>query len=374
MCSSYSTLIGLLERTARHHPERIAFRFGSEALSYAELRARAYSLARELLRRGVAKGDRIAVVMHKGIEMPVAVYGAMTAGAVYVPIDPLAPNARIERILEQCGVRLCIASERLAPKVAGLPSTDVLIAGTPASEPAAPAVLPALPHLSGDDLAYIIFTSGSTGVPKGIVHTHFSASAFAAMMVEHFAMESTDRVSGVSPLHFDMSTFDFFAANAVGACTVLLSEAHQKAPASLTALVEQERLTVWYSTPFTLIQALDFGGLSERDWSSLRRVIYAGEAFPVRQLNRLIEQLPQARFTNAYGPAETNVSHIFDLPQGAWPTARVPIGRPCSRRSDEDRRRARSRGGRGRALDQRTDDAQGVLGRPGSLGEGAGNP
>jgi amino acid adenylation domain-containing protein len=327
MSSSDSTLIALLERSARCHPQRTAFRFGSETLTYAELRARAYSLARELLRRGVGRGDRIAVVMHKGIEMPVAVYGAMAAGAVYVPIDPLAPNSRIERILEQCGVSLSIASERLVAKLSGFPATDVLIAGTRTFE--SKPELPPLPPLTGDDLAYVIFTSGSTGVPKGIVHTHASASAFATMMVEYFGLDSTDLVSGVSPLHFDMSTFDFFAANSAGACTVLLSEAHQKAPASLTALVEREKLTVWYSTPFTLIQALDFGGLEERDWSSLRSVIYAGEPFPVRQLNRLIERLPQARFSNAYGPAETNVSHIFDLPRGPWPAAHVPIGRPC---------------------------------------------
>jgi amino acid adenylation domain-containing protein len=329
MSNSDSTLIGLLEQTAQRHPQRTAFRFGSEALTYAELRVRAYALARELLHRGVGRGDRIAVVMHKGIEMPVAVYGAMAAGAVYVPIDPLAPSSRIERILEQCGVRLSIASERLAAKLSGFSSTDVLIAGAQTFEYEPSGELPPLPALSGEDLAYVIFTSGSTGVPKGIVHTHASASAFATMMVEHFGVDSTDVVSGVSPLHFDMSTFDFFAANSAGACTVLLSEAHQKAPASLTALVERDKLTVWYSTPFSLIQALDFGGLEARDWSSLRSVIYAGEPFPVRQLNRLMERLPQARFSNAYGPAETNVSHIFDLPRGPWPSTQVPIGRPC---------------------------------------------
>jgi amino acid adenylation domain-containing protein len=329
MSERASTLLALLEETAQRHPERTAFRFGNETVTYAALRERAYALAHELARRGVAKGDRVAVLMHKGLEMPVAVYGVMAAGAAYVPVDPLAPDARVERILDQCGVRLSIASERLAPKLAGCAGTSVLIAPPSAPYPAPPAGEPEPVAVRADDLAYIIFTSGSTGVPKGIVHTHASASAFAVMMVEHFGIESSDRVSGVSPLHFDMSTFDFFAANAAGACTVLISEAHQKAPASLTALVEQERLTVWYSTPFTLIQALDFGGLAQRDWRSLRHLIYAGEPFPVRQLNRLVELLPETRFSNAYGPAETNVSHIFDLPEGPWPAPQVPIGRPC---------------------------------------------
>jgi amino acid adenylation domain-containing protein len=326
MSSSERTLLALLAETVQRYPERTAYRFGSEALTYAALSERAYSLARELLRRGVARGDRVAVFMNKGIEMPIAVYGVMAAGAAYVPVDPLAPAGRIERILEQCGVRLCIASERLAPKLVGFANTSVLLAGVTVPDSASS---PTLPVVRADDLAYIIFTSGSTGVPKGIVHTHASATAFAKMMVEHFELESGDLVSGVSPLHFDMSTFDFFAANAAGACTVLVSEAHQKAPASLTALVEHENLTVWYSTPFTLIQALDFGGLAQRNWRSLRRVIYAGEAFPVQQLNRLVELLPRARFSNAYGPAETNVSHIFDLPPGAWLAPHVPIGRPC---------------------------------------------
>jgi amino acid adenylation domain-containing protein len=327
---SPQTLNKLLNDSAARYPARPAFRFGDDEMTYADLKMAARSFATALTRRGVGKGDRVGILLNKGLEMPVAVYSAMAAGGVFVPIDPLAPRGRIANIIKQCGIRLTITSQRLASRLP-MEVAEVLITDDHPAWTTTPSnTSDTLPALSGEDIAYIIFTSGSTGQPKGIVHSHSSAVAFVRMMAEHFGLRADDRVSGVSPLHFDMSTFDFFAANAVGACTVLFSEAHQKVPASMTALCEAARLTVWYSTPFSLIQALEFGGLEQRNWKSLRRIIYAGEAFPVRHLNRLIALLPETHFSNAYGPAETNVSHIFDLPPGKWPHQQVPIGYSCT--------------------------------------------
>jgi amino acid adenylation domain-containing protein len=184
-----------------------------------------------------------------------------------------------------------------------------------------------------DDAAYIIFTSGSTGVPKGIVHTHRSAVAYATMAADLYDLRADDRLSNFPPLHFDQSTFDFFSGPAVGATTVMIGEQHQRIPASLSSLIEAERLSIWYSVPFALVQLLLYGVLDQRDLSSLRWVIYGGEPFPIKHLRALMNRWPHARFSNCYGPAETNqctYHHLdTDLADGLDDDASIPIGEMC---------------------------------------------
>ncbi|NJL94878.1 MAG: amino acid adenylation domain-containing protein [Anaerolineae bacterium] len=180
-----------------------------------------------------------------------------------------------------------------------------------------------------DDLAYIMYTSGSTGQPKGIMHTHASGLSYARTAAATYSLLPEDRLSNHSPLHFDMSTFDYFSGPLAGATTVLIPEAYTLLPASLSQLVQDERLSIWYSVPFALIQLLLRGALDQRDLSSLRWVLYGGEPFPIGHLRALMERWPQARFSNVYGPAEVNQCTYYHLPPPqTWPADQenVPLG------------------------------------------------
>ena len=98
------------------------------------------------------------------------------------------------------------------------------------------------------------------------------------------------------------------------------------APA-ITRIIEEQRLSVWYSTPTALRLLADYGALDRRDLSSLRLVLFAGEVFPVPILRRLMGKLPGPRYVNLYGPTETNVCTYFIVAstpdEGAGP---IPIG------------------------------------------------
>jgi non-ribosomal peptide synthetase component F len=135
---------------------------------------------------------------------------------------------------------------------------------------------PSLP-LTELDLAYILYTSGSTGTPKGMMHTHRSGLSFALWGATTYGLVVGEHVSNHAPLHFDLSTFDFFAAEQAGATTVIVPEAITKLPADLGKLMARERIAVWYSVPFALIQLLERGKLEAVDLSHLRWVLFAGE-------------------------------------------------------------------------------------------------
>ena len=92
----------------RKPPDSIAFRFADDQLEYAQLNARANQLACQLIEMGIRKADRVGIYMHKSLDLPVAIYGIMKAGAAYVPIDPLAPIDRIAFILNDCQIKCLI--------------------------------------------------------------------------------------------------------------------------------------------------------------------------------------------------------------------------------------------------------------------------
>jgi amino acid adenylation domain-containing protein len=281
-----------------------------------------------LIEQGVRRGDRVGIYLNKNLESAVAIYGIMKTGAGYVPLDPLAPVSRISFIMRDCNIRHLIvdnskrrqllqlaATETLCESIIGLSTPVDLQTRTVSWDDVAvmPNRTPVVKMIE-HDLAYVMYTSGSTGKPKGLMHTHHSGLSYARMSASLYNLHHQDRLSNHSPLHFDMSTFDYFSGPLAGAATVIIPEEYTKLPASLSKLMEAERLTIWYSVPFALTQLLLRGVLDSRDLTSLRWVLFGGEPFPPKYLRALIKQWPHARFGNVYGPAEVNQCTYFHVP------------------------------------------------------------
>ncbi|MGE0461428.1 MAG: amino acid adenylation domain-containing protein [Vicinamibacterales bacterium] len=334
-----------VDRAADAAPDREAVRCAGSALAYGDLARRSNGLARRLVDEGVRRGDRVGIFTTKSVDVAVAMHGIMKAGAAYVPLDPFAPPARTAFVIRDCGIRHLVTTDArldqsglleeqghgLSTLVGSGPREGLRTLSWDEVNAAAADTPPAL-TLTELDLAYILYTSGSTGTPKGMMHTHRSGLSFALWGAATYGLSAGDRVSNHAPLHFDLSTFDFFAAEQAGATTVIVPEAITKLPADLARLMAREQIAVWYSVPFALIQLLERGNLPAVDLSHLRWILFAGEVFPVKHLRALMETLPHVRFSNLYGPAETNVCTYFHVP--APPPASsdepVPIGRPCA--------------------------------------------
>ena len=180
------------------------------------------------------------------------------------------------------------------------------------------------------DPSYILHTSGSTGMPKLILHTHRSAMSFVDWAVAEYSLTDEDRLSNHSSHHTCFATFDYYAAAAVGATTVILPPSVLMMPASLSTRIEEEQISVWYSVPAALIQLSLRGNLETRNLDTLRWILFAGETFPEKHLRRLMEQIPSARFSHVYGSTEVNVCTYYHLPEDGDFVVPLPIGRPCS--------------------------------------------
>lgn len=338
----------IIERAAERFPDQDAFRCEGEGLSYAELLAHSNSLAHLLIDHGVLRGDRVGICMPRCLESAVAIYGIMQAGAAYVPIDPHTPLPGVQRLITDCGIRHLIGhrlTHRTLSQLAaegtelnvmiGIDDPQSLVQTIPWNEAVgfhthAPTGVGTMEH----DPAYIMYSSGSTGRPKGIMHTHRSGLSYAELSVRTYEVSPDDRIGNHSPLHFDMSTFGYFSGPFAGATTVLIPEPYTKIPASLSQLMESERLTIWYSVPGALIHLLARGVLDQRNLDSLRWVLFGGEPFAARHVQALMEHWPQAAFSNVYGPAEVNQCTYYHVPKfddcmdrADIRTQVIPIGR-----------------------------------------------
>ena len=327
----------ILDRSAEQFPGHEAFRCDDNSLTYRELWERANGLAHTLISMGVQRGDRVGIYLSKSLESAVAIYGIWKAGAAYVPLDPRAPVTRTVYAINHCGIRHLITQKSKRMKLPQLlqalkapvgthPASLRYVVGVPEgvelphgvnhcswSDISPSGIAPSVRILE-QDLAYIMYTSGSTGTPKGIMHTHRSGLNYARMAAHTYGLTHDDRLGNHSPLHFDMSTLDYFSGPLVGATTVIIPEAYTKMPASLSQLAQDEALTIWYSVPFALIQLLLRGVLGERDLSSLRWVLFGGELYPAKYMYGLMKRLPRARFSNVYGPAEVNQCSYYHVP------------------------------------------------------------
>jgi amino acid adenylation domain-containing protein len=341
------TLDQLLAASAESRGDAPALIDGDRSLSYGELEARAGRLAGLLAELGVARGDRVGIYLDKSIEAIVAVYGVLRAGASYVPLDPQAPPKRLGYVLADADIRVLLTGaekedlwEPLVAADAPLESLVVLNAASGPSPPKGVRLLTSsdiadahhsarsLTAATDQDLAYVLYTSGSTGTPKGVMLSHRNCLAFVEWAVAEFAVSAEDRLSNHAPLHFDLSTFDLFAAAHAGASLVLIPPETSVFPGALRRAIGDSEITIWYSVPSILTMLAVRGGLAVGDLPRLRCMLFAGEVFPTRFLRQLMSLLPHVRFANLYGPTETNVCTWYDVPMlPEEMTAPIPIGK-----------------------------------------------
>ncbi len=335
----------LLTASARRHPDRTAVEDGDRTLTYAELDAASNRVANLLRERGVERGDRVGLFLEKSLESIVGLYGALKAGAAYVPLDPRSPTSRLGYIVRDCGIRVLLTGAEKADAWSDLtadasPLHTMVVLNADDVE-AAPGVrtlsrrdvdasgpMPPAVEQIDLDLAYVLYTSGSTGAPKGVMLSHLNALAFVLWAAETFEIRPDDRLSSHAPLHFDLSVFDLFATAAASAAVVLVPPEASVFPVHLRDFIADRRISVWYSVPSILSMLALRGGLAHRSLPDLRTILFAGEVFPIGFLRTLTELLPHVGFHNLYGPTETNVCTWYTVkPADRDRSEPVPIGR-----------------------------------------------
>jgi len=306
----------------RHQPEAIGLMETDRFLSYCDLLARAQSVAAGLQTLGIQPGQPVAIHLDRGIDAVIAVFGALLAGACYVPLDLKNPKPRLAFIIADAKVHAVLG---LGEAPAWLDESLWLDINACSKEPPKPV------ETSADSLAAILYTSGSTGQPRGVALSHGAVASFALWAADLVALQDNDRIASSAPFFFDLSTFDLYAVLGAGASLYFVPSALSLSPARLSLWLKEQAIRGWYAVPSLLAFLAYKGNLAQTPLPCLRFLIFAGEVFPTPALIDLATKLPLTVLYNFFGPTETNVCCY-------WPVQRehlvadqsIPIGLPAA--------------------------------------------
>ncbi len=314
-------LASYLEAAALRTPSAVAVRMGAAVLSYAALAGMVRGLHARLRAMGVGPGHRVALVADRSLEAIVAVYGVLRAGGTLVPVEPGLPPARLAQVLADASpsVILHTGARRVLAALRQSDCTVPLVHVVGEGEEDAAGLEIAQMDPGADGL--MLYTSGSTGGPKAVRLSVRAVHAFVNWSAKRVLLTQEDVVAHLSPLSFDLFTFEIFAPAVVGATIQVVPPAATQAPASLVDALAGCSLV--YTVPAVWMRLLA-GDLAPLRHGPLRRIVYAGEAFPVPALVALMAAIPNRTVENWFGPTETNVccAYVFDAP----PVEAVPIG------------------------------------------------
>jgi amino acid adenylation domain-containing protein len=315
--------------------DRPAIVHDGHACAFEQLAWLAKRCASQLVRKSDATNRPIAVYLPKSSDTVVADLGILYSGNCYMNLDLGSPPQRIKSILGNVDPLFVITAK---PHLHALTALDVppdrilLIDEIHAEDgPVEDGELKRRRDAAIDtDPVCIINTSGSTGVPKSVVMHHRSIIDFLDWVLDRFDFDEHDVIGSLSPFYFDIYTLELYVALARGATISIIPETRAAFPAKLVQFLTDQRVSFIFWVPSIMVTIANMGLLDNADWSSLKKVFFAGEVFPTKQFNIWRRHLPNAMFVNLYGPIEITVDCTYYVVDREFADDEpLPIGVPC---------------------------------------------
>lgn len=305
----------LLRRTALRYPDKLAVVAGKHRVTFAEFDVAVNRAAHALAERGLAKGDRLALLSHNSWQYVVLAFATAKLGVVLVPVNFMLGPAEITFILEHSGASGMVVEDALtataeealaaAGVVGGVrgriggaaPGWEDVDGWWTAGPEHAPDVL-----VADDDPLRLMYTSGTEARPKGVMLSSRSLIAQYVSCVIDGGMSVDDIELHSLPLYHCAQLDCFLSVDVyLGATSVVLPGPE---PAALLAAIEREGVTKLFCPPTVWISLLRHPDFATRDLSSLRKGYYGASAMPVEVLKELQQRLPAVQFWNFYGQTE----------------------------------------------------------------------
>ncbi len=287
---------------------------GEITYTYAQLAARARSLALKLQSEGVQPGDIVGISIVKSADYVCAMLAIWYAGAAFVPMDPTLPIERLHFMVDEARVRIVVVNDSGAVSAvsafSGKAGVKVLYVsdidgGLPGLDSASGFVQSESKQSFGyesvgpNDLAYLIFTSGSTGRPKGVLVTHRGIVSFLDAQIAAFDLDSESRSLWYLSTSFDASVSDLGTAFLSGAA-ICIEPPEQLQPGNGLEQILADRAITYVDIPPSILRLLDPSALPP----SLKTIVIGGEACALDVVRTFAATV---KLVNVYGPTESTV-------------------------------------------------------------------
>jgi long-chain acyl-CoA synthetase len=324
-------LTQVLKRGAEFYPHNLATVDGSHRQTYRDLRRRVSRLAAGLQRLGVAKGDRVAMLMLNSHQFAEVIFACWDIGAVVVPLNYRLAAEELVFIINDAECAAMISDETMLPLTTEMRSRlegiKLYIATTPAQDfedyesllEGPPQGLKQ-PEIAEQDLAGLFYTSGTTGLPKGVMLSHRNLWVNLLHSLVAVPGSENEIYMHAAPM-FHLADFpSLLSVTLLGGTHVMLKKFD---PASLLRLIEEERVGRVMLVPTMITLIINHPDIHSRDVSSLNRITYGASPMPAVLLRRTMQQLPHVDLYQGYGQSEaapilarlSPQDHILDGPE-----------------------------------------------------------
>ena len=296
------TLVALFAARVRQVPDAVALVFDDHSLTFAELDRRMRGLAGRLRSRELDGQRLIGVCLERSVEAIVAILAILQAGAAYVPIDPVYPQAHLARVVADANLSAVITTADLAERFAGQSVPTVLLNRGERHDGFTPADAPR--SAVSESPAYVIYTSGSTGEPKGVLAHHRGAVNRLEWLERLHPLRPGDSCCQTTSLNFVDSVAEIFGALVGGARLVLVADTELRDLSRLLDVIETRGVTRLVLVPSLLDALLERVKDDPKRLAAVSLWVCSGEALDASHVHRFRSLLPEAKLLNLYGSSE----------------------------------------------------------------------
>lgn len=323
-------ILEYLEHSAAMHPDKTAVIDPEKSATYEELFNNARRIG-SFLSEQEAPQSPVAVFMDKSVEALTTFMGIVSAGCFYISINMDQPPSRIRQILEtsNAGSIITLGGDTNVIEEAGYRGKCFDYHHMIKHEINVNALEKIRENFLDIDPLYCNFTSGSTGIPKGVLVSHRSVIDFMEYFPALFHITEEDIIGNQAPFDFDVSVKDIYSTLKMGATMVIIPKKMFSIPTLLLDYLCEQKVTtlIWAVSALCLVSQLK--GFTYKIPEQVNKVLFSGEAMPVKQLSIWQKYLPNARYVNLYGPTEITCNcTYYEINREFQADEKIPIGRP----------------------------------------------
>ena len=328
------SIIDVINKKSKEIPEKEIFVDSKRRVTYKEFTENSKKIGTFVNHKINETNKPIVIFIDKTVNCLEAMIGTLYSGNFYTIIDVKSPKNRIESIIENLEAETIITDIKNQKK---LESLELNIKNVFVYEEMLKTEIDEinLKKINDDridlDTMYILYTSGSTGVPKGVVLNHKAVLSYIKWAEETFNINEETIWGSQTPFYFSMSITDVFTTILTGATMYIIPKVNFSFPINLIKYLNENKINTIYWVPSALCIVANLGALKDVKLPYLRKVLFAGEVMPTKQLNMWMNALPSAMFANLFGPTETtDICSYYILDKKLKDTDSVPIGKHCN--------------------------------------------
>lgn len=321
-----------LDETVKKYPNKVAFVDEKRSITFSQLQNESYHIAAKLIEVGGFKKP-IVVYLDKSVEVIATFEGITYSGNYYSPLDTHMPKERIDKIIDKLNPIVIITDEAHKEEAKKIIDGGLIITYEDAQKASinVDKIKRITKSVIDSDVLYVLFTSGSTGTPKGVIISHKGIIDLSEWIAHDLNFDKNTIFANQSPFYFSFSVYEIYQTLRNGSTTYIIPQCLFSQPTLLMAYLEEKKINtiIWVPSILTFISTVK--ALNKPHLTYIKNVFFGAETFQAKHLNRWMNEYPDVRFINLFGPTEvTDTCTWYEINRKFEDGDLLPIGYSCT--------------------------------------------